>query len=279
MKRTALVCLLALCLGSVAARVAAQRPAPKTGRRPAPAVPAASASRPAAASRREQVVPFRAGEVLTYDVSWSSYVTAGTFTLTVREKKPSYDSVAYYIVAEGRPSGLLSKLYSLYYKADTLLDVYTLLPQRGSLYSEEGRRRRMKVTVFDQAARKADYEIRTATLVKAAVALPPYSQDPLSAVYVLRALPLKPGSRMTMPLCDSGSTYKVQVVVGGRESVKTGLGPIDALRIAPTIVDRRNRQVGAGLALWMSDDARHLPVKMQGSLTVGSFVLTLTSVK
>ena len=64
------------------------------------------------------------------DVGWSSYLTAGTATLAIREKKPSYGSVAYYAVAEGRATGLVAALYHVYYKADTLLDVYSLLPQR-----------------------------------------------------------------------------------------------------------------------------------------------------
>src|SRR5512135_857979 len=73
---------------------------------------------PAAASRIERSVPFHVGETLTYDVSWSSYVTAGTAVATVKEKKSSYNSTAYYIVAEGRPTPLVEKLYSLYYKLD-----------------------------------------------------------------------------------------------------------------------------------------------------------------
>ena len=77
--------------------------------------------------RSERAVPFKVGETLTYDVSWSSYLTAGTAVTTVKEKKPSYNSTAYYIVAEGRPTPLLSKLYTLYYKVDTLIDSYTLL--------------------------------------------------------------------------------------------------------------------------------------------------------
>ena len=59
---------------------------------------------PAAVPRAERTVPFRVGETLTYDVSWSSFVTAGTAVATVKEKKPSFNSTAYYIVAEGRPT-------------------------------------------------------------------------------------------------------------------------------------------------------------------------------
>ena len=88
-----------------------------TTRKPAPAAPAKP--------RGEVVVPFRAGEMLTYDVSYSTYVTAGTVTLQVQAKRPSYNSVAYYVVAEARPTPLMSKLYTLYYKADVLMDVYT----------------------------------------------------------------------------------------------------------------------------------------------------------
>ena len=107
----------------------------------------------------EPAVPFTVGETLEYDVGWSSYLTAGTATLAIREKKPSYGSVAYYAVAEGRATGVVAALYHVYYKADTLLDVYSLLPQRGSIYGEEGRRRRMRATRFDQAKRTAQYEV------------------------------------------------------------------------------------------------------------------------
>ena len=115
---------------------------------------------PAAAAKPkgEVVVPFRTGEMLTYDVSYSTYVTAGTVTMQVQAKRPSYNSVAYYVVAEARPTPLMSKVYTLYYKADVLMDVYTLLPQRAGVYSEEGQRHQMKVTVFDNAARKATFE-------------------------------------------------------------------------------------------------------------------------
>jgi len=44
--------------------------------------------------------------VLEFDVGWSSYLTAGTATATVKEKKPSYNAVAYYIVAEGRQTSI-----------------------------------------------------------------------------------------------------------------------------------------------------------------------------
>src|ERR1043166_5697900 len=196
-----LVCLTAVSL-SAQSKTQPKTPAPKA---------AAPAPKAAPAPRKEMPVPFKAGEQLTFDVGWSSYVTAGTATVSVLEKKASFGSNAYYIVAEGRPTTLLSKIYTLYYKADTLLDTFSLLPQRGSLYSEEGKRHRMKTTTFDQAAKKASYQIETRTVVKKDLAIPGFTQDALSAIYVLRSIPFKSGEKFNMPVTDNGQVYKVQM--------------------------------------------------------------------
>ncbi len=219
-------------------------------------------------------VPFKAGERLEYDVGWSSFVTAGTAIITVKEKKPSFGSTAYYIVAEGRPTPVVSKLYTLYYKADTLLDSYSLLPQRGSVYSEEGKRHRMRTTTFNQGAKKATYEVETRTLVKKDLPIPGFTQDALSAIYVLRSIPFKAGEKFNMPVSDNGNVYKVQMQVGAVEPVKTGLGTINGLRITP-LVTGPDKDSLRGLALWISDDARRLPLKMEAQLLVGRFTVTL----
>jgi hypothetical protein len=262
---------IAALIAALAVVVSAQRgkPAPRSG--PALARPAAAAPK-----RTAHAVPFSPGETLTYDVSWSSSLTAGAATLSVKDKKPSYGSDAYYIVAEGRPTPLLSKLYDLYYKADTLLDIYSLLPQRASMYSEEGKRSRLQVTTFDQTARKAQYEVQTRTLVKKELAIPAYSQDGLAALYVLRAIALKPGDKFSMPICDAGEAYTAQITVDGVETVKTGIGDVRAWKITP-VVPAGNAGGATRLSLWLSDDPRRLPVRMQAQLAVGSFDLTLKS--
>ena len=189
-------------------------------------------------------MPFTVGETLTYDVSWSAFLTAGTVVTTVKEKRSSYNSTAYYIVAEGRPTPLVAKLYPLYYKLDTLLDAFTLLPQRGSLYSEEGSRHALRTTTFDRRAQKAHRSsMQGTTTVKTDFPVPPDVQDALSAIYVLRAIPLKAGDRMTMPVSDDGVNYKVQVAIAAPERVKTGFGDISAWKLSPT-VGRREQPAG-----------------------------------
>ena len=206
----------------------AQSPKP----RKAPTRPFAAASAPAPIAA-DKPVPFSPGETLTYDISWSWYLTAGEATLSVKDKRPAGGSSAYYIVAEGRPTGIVSKLYTLYYKLDTLLDSRRLLPQRGSVYSQEGSRRRTRITVFDHAASHADYEVKTTTDVKTSMGLARDSQDALSAVYALRATPLKPDTSLVIPVCDGGKMYRVQFSVGRAEPVKVGDASIPAIGSRP----------------------------------------------
>ena len=225
-------------------------------------------------------VPFRPGETLTYDISWSTaFMTAGTATLSVRDKRASYGSSAYYIVGEGRPTPGLAKLYSLYYKADTLLDTYTLLPQRGSVYSDENGRKRMKILRFNQDAKTAEFEMQTRTLMKKAFIVPAGAQDALSALFVLRAVTLKPGTRISMPVCLSDVTYQVTATVGSRENIETGLGTRPAYRITLVATDAAGKPVGRGMALWISDDAQRFPLRLQTDLAVGSFDLVLRAAK
>ncbi|MGE3508011.1 MAG: DUF3108 domain-containing protein [Vicinamibacterales bacterium] len=251
--------LIALAL--VGPSVAAQRAVPRNRT----AVP-----------RGEAAVPFKVGETLTFDVSWSSYMVAGTAVTTVRERRSSSAaSSAYYIVAEGKPLPLLSRLYTLYYKMDTLLDTATLLPQQMTLYSEEGRRQRLGTTRFDRAARRAIFEMTGDRPVKANVTVPAQVQDGLSLIYAIRANALTAGTTLTYPILDEGSLYTVSLQASTTERVRVPMGEMNAWKLGVRIVGADGHQVGENVGVWISNDARRLPVKMQADLPVGTFMLAL----
>ena len=241
-------------------------------RRSTPKPPAAPA---APQARRERPVPFHVGETLTYDVSWSSYLSAGTAVVSVKEKKPSFDSTAYYIVAEARPTPLLSKLYTLYYKLDTLLDAYTLLPQRGSVYSEEGKRHRFKTTRFDRRQQKVFFEYQSGTTVKADFGVPAFHAG--RAVGDLRPAVDSAQSRGSHD--DADHRRRRDLPVGNRR--RRGRAHQDADGRGQRLegearAHRRQgpvgRQESGGLDFGR---ARRYPVKIQAELAVGSFNLLL----
>ena len=256
-------------------------PQQRAQKKPAPA-PAPIAPKPVASAkpRIERPVPFKPGETLAYDISWAAFMTAATATVSVKEKRPSYDSIAYYIVAEGQPTSLVAALYKLYYKADTLLDAYTLLPQRGSLYSQEAGRQHLRATRFQQETHKAQYEVQSGPTLtnvdaRADLSIPASTQDAVSVIYALRALEMKPGATVVIPLSINGNTYHVRVVTANRESVSCGLGTVSAWKLIPSLVDTQGESEAQNMALWISDDSRRLPVLMQAEFAVGTFKLTL----
>jgi hypothetical protein len=228
---------------------------------------------------RPASVPFRVGEALTFDVTWSAYLVAGTATSTVVEQRAASGSTAYSIVADGQPIPLLTRLYRLSYRLDTLLDAVTLLPHQTTFIAEEGDFKRVAVTTFDRQGRRAAYELKDDTPLKIDVDVPPQAQDGLSALYVLRSMTFSQGQRVTLPVLDDGMLYNVQVQAGAVERVRVPYGSVDAWNLRIAIADADGQPAAKNAALWITNDARRLPVKMQADLPVGSFVLVLRDVR
>jgi hypothetical protein len=231
-----------------------------------------------ASPRAEAPVPFKVGETLTYDVTWSTFLVAGSAVTTVRDKAAAGGSTAYTVVAEGKPVALLARLYTLFYKMETTLDAGSLLPQRVSLYMEEGKRRRTGVTRFDRAAKRAFFELQAEPTVSTSFAISAQTMDGLSLIYSLRARTLKTGDALTLTVADEGTLYDVRVAVRPVEQVSVPLGAFPAWKLNVDIVDSAGEPAAKNAAIWISNDPRRLPLKLQAELPVGDFVLALRDV-
>jgi hypothetical protein len=219
-------------------------------------------------------VPFRVGETLNYDVSWSQFLTAGTAVARVVEKKASSGSMAYAIVADGRPVPLVARFYPVYYKMDSLLDSFSLLSLESSSYSEERGRKRQSNTRFDHAARRAYYDVPGES-AKQDFEVPANVQDGLATLYAVRTHAFKAGEHFTIPVADDGSLYSVEFETRGPERLRVPMGDVEAWNLKLIILDNKRQPAANNSAVWISTDARRLPVKLQSDLPVGSFVLAL----
>jgi hypothetical protein len=230
----------------------------------------------AAQTPRDAAVPFKVGETLTYDVTWSTLLIAGSATSRIVERESASRSDAYEIVADGRPIPLLQRLYNLYYRLDTRLDTRTLLPHRATFRSEENGARRQAETRFDRERGKASFELdEDGTDYQYDFDVPPQVQDALSAVYVLRAMPWKPGDRLTVPVSNDGALFSVIAEPAAAESVRVPFGALEGWRVHVTVTDAQGQPAVSDAAVWISTDSRRLPLKLQAKLPVGHFVLVL----
>lgn len=222
-------------------------------------------------------VPFQVGEVLSYDVSWSNFVTAGRVTMRVADRQTLKDGrQGYGLQVEAQSVSAVASLYKLYYKVESVLDTASLSPIRSGSYSNEAGKVRVKSIVFGPN-NTADVETRTPDISRHKVTLPPRTLDLLSAVYVMRALAARPGETLTMPVVDGETVSRLRIVFGGKETVTTGVGKRPGWRVTPMLLDERGRvRTDRRVTLWLSDDAARVPLRFESALAVGAVTLTLT---
>jgi hypothetical protein len=103
--------------------------------------------------------------------------------------------------------------------------------------------------------------------------------DMISAIYAMRILPLTVGKRIEFQVSDSGLVYKIPFTVTAREQQKTVLGKVWCYRVEPEIFgkDRLIEQKGS-MVIWVTEDARHTPVRARVSTGYGKIDIKLASV-
>jgi hypothetical protein len=76
-------------------------------------------------------------------------------------------------------------------------------------------------------------------------------------------------------VADDGALYQVALETLAPERVRTPIGDVSAWNLRLTILDATKKAVTTNTAIWISDDARRLPVRLQSDLPLGTFVLAL----
>jgi hypothetical protein len=242
--------------------LAAAAPAPGAG--PACGLPAL----------RPGPLPFRTGELLTYDVDVMGVVKAGTLTLAV--EPPMSRGTLLPLRARVKNTSVFAQARRVRGFALAWVDATTLRPQRYRDEAEEDGVRKTTDTRFDRPGpltmewvlgeRKG-----TATLPRSGDAM-----DLLSTVYYLRAAPLAPGSAFCFDLVANRRFWHLQgEVAAKRERVESAAGAFDTVRVDLTLTraDAAPGTRGAAgrrtMHLWFSTDDRRLPVAAVSEIDIG----------
>jgi hypothetical protein len=67
--------------------------------------------------------------------------------------------------------------------------------------------------------------------------------------------------------------------VVAKETVAAPVGQLAAWKLVPAVFDEHGKPTAEKLGLWISDDARKLPLKLEADLAMGRFVIVLRDVK
>ena len=225
---------------------------------------------PAVAQRRNEEsslpfseAPYFVGERLTYNVSFSSFVSAGHVELFVAGRGTFFDRDAVELRAHVETTGLVyAALFSLNNDYTSYVDPTNGQPFRAQQVVREAARNSTTSSDFNQPAGTA------AIPDKLRVGESQGTYDFLSALYRLRALPLAEGSAYYLTVRGETQDYQTELKVRGHQPVKTNVGSFNAIvtqvRVAnnPDVNDLH-------LQIYFTDDERHVPVLVTAKLHAG----------
>jgi hypothetical protein len=246
-------------------------------------------------------LPFKPDEELIYEGEFSKLLLRGIniaefkFTVEQRQAADAGDNAGKgagaspaRLVFKGDvvARGWFRKLFGIdfRYNTESVVDPASLLILSNSTRDEQGSRLRTSVSVFDRIHNLLTWTLRnpndpqsqprvvTAPLQNA-------SHDLISAIYFLRTQTLEPGRNLELVISDSGAVYRIPVKVGARKRMKSIVGQVQAVRVdigifgAERLVDRKGE-----MTLWITDDARRLPIRARVSTDIGTLDINLKKV-
>ena len=224
--------------------------------------------------------PFTPGETLTYDVMWTVF-RAGEVTTTLGTSGQG-NHRSYEVTATARSEGFTSLLFAVDNTYRATSNPQTLCSENIVKKISEGRRHKDTRIVFDYTRKLAllderDLNQPSAPPKHAELDIPPCVEDVVTAFYYIRRQKLEVGHTLELPVNDGSKTQRVIVEVQAREKVQTPMGTFDALKVEPMVFGGLLKRKGR-MHIWLSDDARKLPLRIEARIAVGSITGTLRSV-
>lgn len=235
----------------------------------AAAVPSAAVEYP----RRENRA-WSLGERLVFQIKFGP-LSAGTAEMAVEDRVTLSGRSAYRIRSTARSAD-----WFFYRVRDTVisyLDEGGLFSWKYEKHLREGQYRNDEVSTFRQ---QADTPVVVRVLNGARqepMPIPRYAKDVLGALYYVRTMTLRPGESVEVPISDGRKNYDLRVTVDRRERVRTPAGTFDCVVVEPRLESEGIFVKKGRMWVWLTDDARHMPVRMKAEIPVGSIEAFLQS--
>jgi len=231
-------------------------------------------------ARALEGLPFCAGERLVYTLRWAA-LTAGESSIEVLPPTEVDGTPALHFRMRARTTEFVDFFYKVRDRVDAFTDTGL---NRSLLYLKEQREGSYErdITVrFDWDRFKALYS-NTVNGPKEPIGVYPGTFDPLSVFYAFRVMPLKVGATVLRPVTDGVKCVLGRATVLGRETVEVPAGTFDCYLVEPDLshvggVFRKSP--GAALRIWVTADARRIPVRISSKVVVGSFHALLTEIQ
>jgi hypothetical protein len=101
----------------------------------------------------------------------------------------------------------------------------------------------------------------------------------MSALYYVRTIPLSTDATFTFPVVSEGKTWEAVCTVLRREKMKSPMGEVNAIVIRPEMKYQGILKKAGDSFLWLTDDDRRIPIRLEAKVRIGTVVAQLKKVE
>jgi len=223
--------------------------------------------------------PFGPGEVLAMDLGLLGAVRVGEIKFSV--ERPMSGGTVLPLAGRARNTARFGPLQRLIAVGLSWVDARTLRPERYREESDEDGRRRVSDTRLAPPGPTVTMELTDGVQAGRAVfERRGEALDALSALYYLRAARLAPGAAFCFDMVGNGKYWRVEGTVSrATEPVEVPAGRFETWRLEGTARRADGQGKGRPVWLWLSADARRLPVAAVSEVDLGPVSVKLVEVR
>ncbi|MBI5200542.1 MAG: HAD-IIIA family hydrolase [Elusimicrobia bacterium] len=218
-------------------------------------------------------------EALEFEVKWG-IMYVGNSTLNIREVVDFNGRPAYHIVSEAKSTPFCDRFYPVRDINESWLDVAEMRSLGYSKKLREGHFFRDEWVLYDYPNKSFLSKTinRDGTFSHGGGTIPGNVQDILSSMYLLRSKELKVGAEVTLDV-NTKQNWPLVIKVIRKKRIEVPAGKFDTLEIEPFLRDEGIFiQKGKRLQIWITDDARKIPVRMSVEVFFGNVTASLSKI-
>ena len=233
--------------------------------------PAKVASKPVAGSHTipKKTLPFGPGEESRFAIKFGP-IRAGTASLSVPRVENMNGETVFLLESRAQSSRFFSTFFKVDDKIQSWWSPVRRIPLKFEKNLHEGKYKANESVVFHHEQGKAVYSDGEHSEILAD------TQDILSAFFSVRAADLHNGEVIINNHADK-KNYALKVRVIDRERVKVPAGEYNCIVVEPLLKTAGLFKQEGRLTIWLTDDARKMPVIMKSEVAVGAIVAELES--
>jgi hypothetical protein len=211
----------------------------------------------------------RIGETLTFSIRYGM-IRAGEATMEIAGIDTIRGHPCYHVVSKAKSNNVFDAIYKVRDRVESWMDVDFLYSRQFRKILREGSYRANQEIEMDQESGMARYQDGRVFELTAG------AHDVLSAFYYVRTQDLEPGQEFNLESHADRKNVPLRVRVHGRERLETPAGNFDCIVVEPMLRTPGLFKQEGSLTIWLTDDARRMPVVMKSKIPVGSISVILT---